>query len=130
MHKPLFVLVGSMCLAFMVHAEIYQWTDAKGKTHYSDRKPLDQSPKTLTRDELPLILRQQPVAVREFRPARNTSQRRRRSHSKDNSAACERYEKRLAAVREKLRRGYREPQGNRLRQQRRKWSELVHKECH
>ena len=38
------------CLAFMLlglsfssQAEVYRWTDAKGKTHYGDKKPTEQA---------------------------------------------------------------------------------------
>lgn len=34
------------CLAFSAHAEIYKWTDAGGKTHYSQIPPEDTSTKS------------------------------------------------------------------------------------
>jgi len=42
-----FGLLLTCCLTLSVYAELYQWTDAQGQTHFSDKKPDAANSKTL-----------------------------------------------------------------------------------
>lgn len=107
---------------------LYQWTDQWGKRHISDRKPLQDEFKVLDPNTLPAIQRipsvqskpKSAVSQRKSRPSRKVKKKRRKK------VDCSKYEKRLEGIQEKLRRGYREPQGNKLRLKRRTYRDLLY----
>lgn len=56
---PVLALISAL-LSGSVDAQIYRWTDASGKLHYSDSPPKNASAELVNRDELPLVHRQKP----------------------------------------------------------------------
>lgn len=118
-------------------ASVYQWTDAAGRVHYSDRPPADEDWRRLEAADLPFVHRRQPVQPRSPEPAPPSPRPPRRSQrvgsidrGADLERRCARLREKIDAVQRKLSRGYREPQGNRLRAQRRGWSEQLYRDCY
>lgn len=125
-------------LSFGASAEIYKWVDADGVTHYSDRKTgapqsrqqVDRAlpPVHLIEQPDPALSRVQQQAAREREAAHRTAVVVRRRPS-SNHNRCTRYQQQLDKVQTQLRRGYREPRGNKLRERRRNIQEKINAEC-
>ena len=121
---PLFVFSTILSLSPAAFAELYQWTDADGVVHFTDQKPAGQ--RSAIR-QLPEVSTVQTRSSGSFRyngetgsqNARGKAQRRRAGRASADEAACVKTRASLEKVQSQLRDGYREPQGNRLREKRR-----------
>jgi hypothetical protein len=127
------------------NAEIYTWVDSKGVSHFTDRKPERREPELLevgqpsllpmreniTRGKRVTTIHQQVVRSLEAsstgRPTRTEKQKAREQQHK--KARCNGYRKKLGRIQRQLRAGYSNSKGNRLRQQRRDFSEKLSREC-
>jgi len=114
-------------------AEIYRWRDAKGKLHYGELIPQDADYQRVDESSLP-PLHTVPVPEKTSQPAAKPHQSAVKKSSrkiKENSAIkrCRRYQEQLETIQSKLRAGYREPQGNRLRAKRRQLEQRQREEC-
>ncbi|GAB4200628.1 MAG: hypothetical protein Tsb002_36860 [Wenzhouxiangellaceae bacterium] len=126
------VLAPSMALA-----QMYEWVDEQGRRHFSDQLPPPGiSYQVREEDSEDLLSTYAPEATRQRKSSRKTSRQRsgRRSdvasrERREQEKRCAQYLQRMEKVQDRLRRGYREPQGNRLRQQRRDLSDRYQREC-
>jgi hypothetical protein len=133
----LFILL-YMLLCSQAWGVIYKWVDEKGVTHYSD-DPRDVPAEHETLEQLApvhtiqapdkALTRIQEAAQRERRQPKRVQRAQSRSTASSHSS-CEAYRRQLGAVQAKLRRGYREPRGNKLRERRRELSALIKQTCY
>jgi hypothetical protein len=118
-------------------AEIYRWRDAQGKLHYGELVPQDADYEQLDQSTLPPV---HTLPVAEKSPqVETTSNRAQQKKSRPKSRRgvqensrikrCRRYQEQLETIQSKLRAGYREPQGNRLRAKRRQLEQHQREEC-
>lgn len=130
------------CLAacYTAQAEVYEWIDEAGQRHFSDQKPNDVDPSIIEpfqlHDDTP-----QPQQTKEAyqakryaspprKPSRSRQRRQRQAKARlKQQQRCEKYLDQMRKIQTQLRRGYREPQGNRLRQRRFELSKKYQKEC-
>ncbi len=128
-----FLITAFLSLAGNASATIYSWIDEHGQRHYSDSAPAQHSDQSVVEVPLADINRQSPPAKIDYRRAtrqpdktahhqRASAQRKRRQH-------CEKIQRRLDAINKQLRSGYREPKGNKLRQQRRDYQRRKKQHC-
>lgn len=128
-----------------LNAEIYHWQDASGKSHYSDRPAADEPSRRIAVEGPPLLegrrssARSQPRQQSSHPPRPLPSPEPRFPTSAETSerntaaarrlAECARLQQSIAAIEDKLRKGYREPRGNKLRGQRRQFSAQFNRQC-
>ena len=123
-------------------AAIYKWVDAQGTTHYSDRSTEAPDDHQRVDDDMPEVHLLQPpdprvtdiqkanARLREQRRKRQQAAlRQRRAAASRSQSRCDSYERRLRSIHAALRKGYREPRGNKLREQRREIQRRVAAEC-
>ncbi len=128
-------------------AEIYKWQDAKGRVHYSDSAPKNTSSYRDVTPDLPPIHRMESGPARAMgsrvepsekqssqmtpRPHRHVEQvYDRYSHSESSYRnQCDSYRDELERIQKRLRSGYKESTGNRLRDRRRELSDLLYQKC-
>lgn len=126
-------------------AAIYKWVDEKGLTHYSDTKysrdtqnpvPADQQK---IDDTMPVIHSMEKPDAR-LTEVLNASGDQRRQRRKEDTAGshttaerkpshCASLGRQLRSVQAALRKGYREPRGNKLRERRRELEARIRGEC-
>lgn len=124
-------------------AGVYTWTDADGVVHFSDRQPPARNHDTVTLREPSVV----PMSENIGQGRRVTTINRQVSRSLERSGSgrrsagaskkadarqqktCEGYRKRLDRIQQQLRAGYSNDRGNRLRRQRRKFSQALSREC-
>lgn len=116
------------------HAEIYQWTDEDGVTHYTDRPREDGAEKGGTRPDLTNSTMELPEpgtwkVERGQREDDDSDHQEAREKESEQEHRCQRYEERLDRINEELGRGYQEPRGNRLRAERRALRSKTYSEC-
>jgi len=130
------LLFASLIPATLV-AEIYKWQDEKGRVHYGERPPADHAEAREISAALPPI-HEIPAATAPKaaeRPSLQTKADDRRETLAAERALerqtqrCEKYADQLADIQRKLRAGYREPRGNKLRERRRLLEQKQHDEC-
>lgn len=121
--------------------QMYEWVDENGQRHFSDQKPptgthyrvRDEADTDLLSTYSPGIQpnkrKSQPSAKSKARGSMTSKRRKAAAQKAQVEARCEKYLQRLRRIQEKLRKGYREPQGNRLRQQRYELSRRYQREC-
>lgn len=133
--KP-FLLAASAALLFpaAAAAEIYQWTDAKGVVHYSDERPAQAPAGLRMRDarEIPVIRTESSGNFRYFESRERTRRQASagtESARKSRSEGCAQVREDLEQVQARLRSGYGEPEGNRLRTRRRALRDLYADRC-
>ena len=134
--KTIFIFI--LISGWAAHAvELYQWTDPDGGVHYGDRPPPGQPFRKLRETGPPLIGApvqpsvSHPPAATERRPApARRSSRSGAASSAGRTRECDRLQSRIAAIEASMRKGYREPRGNQLRQQRRRLSDRYYSECY
>ncbi|MFL1467800.1 DUF4124 domain-containing protein [Marinobacter sp. HN1S83] len=133
----------TLVFASSASAGVYTWTDADGVVHFTDKQPPTRNHDTVTLSEPSVVpmsenieqgrrvttINQQVSRSLE----RSDSGRRSAGGSKKTDArhqkTCEGYRKRLDRIQQKLRAGYSNDQGNRLRRQRREVSQALSREC-
>jgi len=124
-------------------AGVYTWTDADGVVHFSDRQPPARNHESVTLREPSVV----PMSENIEQGRRVTSIKEEVSRSLERSSSdgrstgtgkkadarhqktCDGYRKRLARIQQQLRAGYSNDRGNRLRRQRRKFSQALSREC-
>ena len=116
------------------HAEIYQWTDEEGVTHYTDQPREDGAEKEWARPDLtnsPMELPEPGTWEPEREPEKDDrgDHQAARERLSEQERDCRQYEKRLDRINEELGQGYREPRGNRLRAERRELRSTIFSEC-
>lgn len=126
------LLIALTLMAAPAMAQVYSWEDKDGNTVFSDTPPENRQAQQVDPSENanPAIPLPEP-RQRRTRPAGNTS-RSSPSPSREEQAQqrrCERIDERLEKINTRLRRGYREPTGNRLRAQRRDLRKQRYREC-
>lgn len=102
-------------------AELYKWIDDKGRTHYSDTAPLTEN--SLQEYHAPADNRIAPPAYipyPKYTPFKKKPKARRRA-----KVSCEKYQNRIDKVQKKLRAGYKEPRGNKLRARKRELNDKL-----
>jgi hypothetical protein len=107
---------------------VYQWVDEKGRLHFSDQKPAGQSAEPVK----PLQLnRAKPVTAAEpYRASPPGLKPSKRATKKSSfNSDCQKLQVKLQRVENKLRSGYKEPKGNKLRAQRRELVSAQRKAC-
>jgi len=128
-----------LCAAAMARAEVYTWTDRQGVSHFSDQPP-DALPHRQIHTQAPVTvpmsenLRQgrRISGIREDVQALLSDPGEARSSSAPaarDSKACAGYRRKLDRVQSRLRAGYSNEEGNRLRRQRRELSQRISREC-
>ncbi len=113
-------------------AEIYQWTDEDGVTHYTDRPREGGAAKEWARPELtnsPMELPEPGTWEREQVEQEDDDHEAERQTVSAQERRCRQYEERLDRINEELGRGYQEPRGNRLRGERRELRSRMFSEC-
>lgn len=117
----------------IAHAdEIYRWRDAQGHLHYGELIPDNIPYEQLDEAKLP-PLHTVPAVVPDKPIKSRAPQSKNRSHhiAKPDPAIkqCRRYREQLETIQSRLRAGYREPAGNRLRARRRQIEQRLREEC-
>ncbi|MBL37691.1 MAG: hypothetical protein CMP07_04705 [Xanthomonadales bacterium] len=111
-------------LSFTLQAQVYEWFDEAGNRHFSDKKPEGVAFRTLGEPGAnlssyrPTAIRQPPpVADSGVDGASSTENRRPAADvgARDPQAVCDEYLARIDRIHDRLRAGYDEPTGNRLR---------------
>ncbi len=128
-----------LCIAAMARAEVYTWTDRHGVIHFSDQPPdtiphqqiQPGAPVTLPMSEnlrqgrrISGIRKDVQALLAEPGGARSSSVR-----EAPDSKVCAGYRSQLDKVQSRLRAGYSNEEGNRLRRQRRELSQRISREC-
>lgn len=125
------VAVTAALTVFSAHGELYKWVDANGQTHYSDVAPAEGAQDSLVEYQAPadnrmLAPSQNAFPKRRVKDKRRTKKNNKKAKSKPQN--CEKYQTQLTTLQKKLRAGYREPQGNKLRARRRVLADKL-KQC-
>lgn len=123
----------ALLLVTPASAEIYQWTDAGGRVHFTDTKPVEAPPGLTIREsvEVPVVQTRSAGQFRYRHKAATDGGRARKKHAVDQQRAqqCRRVQESLERVQAQLRAGYREPRGNRLRAKRRGLRDRYARSC-
>ena len=116
-----------------VQADVYSWEDKDGNTVFSDTPPENRPVEQIdpSANANPAITLPEP---RQRQTQKDTSSRSASpsSASREDRAQqrrCERIDSRLETINTRLRRGYREPTGNRLRSERRELQTERYRDC-
>lgn len=133
MARYFFCLVLFAFAQAVVAAEIYRWRDAKGKLHYGELIPQNADYELVDESTLPPV-HTVPVPEKTSQPAakpHHSALKKSSRKTKENPAIkrCRRYREQLETIQSRLRAGYREPQGNRLRAKRRQLEQRQREEC-
>lgn len=131
------LLVTGFCS--ILTAEVYQWTDEKGRVQYSDTKPPDGTAyRARTEYDLPYVHNSEPVKPqRSYRPSQSSVrapqakliERTRIGRNKDDSYPCKGYLESLERIQDQMRKGYSVRQSNYYHQEKRDISERYYNEC-
>lgn len=132
------ILLGALLSSPML-AQVYEWYDDAGKRHFSDQEPVGVvyrvlgDPAENLSSYAPTAIRQPRSGRREARAAEATAARANRapaaSPSADPDAICSNYLARIDTIQDRLRSGYDEPTGNRLRASRRALQSAYWRDC-
>lgn len=131
-------ITGSFGLAILLAgATIYQWVDKDGNRHFSDRKPDVEQFVEVELDErsistyraVPAPRPAERSAPAEPDPAERSARPSPSARRDERERYCEDLLEDLDAVQDQLRRGYREPRGQQLRDRRRELREIYRREC-
>lgn len=125
-------------------AEVYTWTDDQGVVHFTDQQPSGHRHQSIELGEpsvIPMsenidrgrrvttINRQINKALDAGSEESDRAEHRKAKRLARHEAKCEGYRKRLRRIQRRLRAGYSNVQGNRLRQQRREVTRKLNWEC-
>lgn len=123
----LVILMITLSQTAFAESSIYQWRDASGQIQFGDRPPHPEQAESVSTAQMRAINSQAPPPDMPSMLSRQTSKA--PSRKRQRSSRCDSYRRGLAMVEDKLRAGYREPQGNRLRERRRELSGKLWREC-
>ena len=122
-------------------AEMYTWTDDQGAIHFSDEAPVDyesepvdlSAPSVVPMSEniragerVSDTAREIKSMLAQDRPTRSSPVS---TESSANQKRCDALRQKLDTIQQKLRSGYSNDRGNRLRRQRRELSQRYSREC-
>jgi hypothetical protein len=133
-----YVFVSILLISSFAKAnEIYRWQDAKGRIHYSESAPLEGNYQQLGVEDLPPVHsavppdfpKSVPVTNKQPIPAQRVKKSRRVKSNEQSLKQCRRYREQLEGIAARLRAGYREPTGNRLRAKRRQIEQRLREDC-
>jgi hypothetical protein len=130
------ILIGALAVAGVVDhalaATICQWTDGSGRTHYGDPRRAGENCQVVDPAHLPAVNGQQAIAIKTSPPtaARRTVRRRAIAPRVSRKHDCQAYRDRISGIEYRLRQGYTEPTGSRLRAQKRRWTETLYRHCY
>ena len=115
------------CTSAAVATELYRWVDDTGKVNISDTRPrhIDSQQIQVFRLSAPNIMQKPASTARLAKKTPSKQKKKKRRSSVKKRLDCARYQRKLAAVQERLRSGYREPEGNKLRARRREYRDLL-----
>lgn len=127
-----------LCIAAIARAEVYTWTDRQGISHFSDQPP-DAIPHRQIQPDAPVTLPmsenlQQGKRISGIREevrellAETGDSGSAKVKARD-SGTCAGYRRKLENIQSRLRAGYSNDEGNRLRRQRRDLSQRISREC-
>ncbi|MFC3286193.1 DUF4124 domain-containing protein [Litchfieldella rifensis] len=124
-------LVCGLASVAWAQAPLYSWHDAEGKRHFSDQPPPPEAVIELEidLDDLPALTPMQPPGESPYRPLTPPVPAEPASPDIVQAPDCVSIERRLTYIQQRLRAGYREPEGNRLRAERRRLQEYHRREC-
>ena len=110
---------------------IYTWTDEHGVLHFSHHPAKLSEASPLDAAGLPVINEAIATDTDNSAPPTRHAQKNPppNNHQPQLVADCQRYRDKLDTIQRAMRRGYTEPQGNRYRQQRRKYAGLLSRHC-
>lgn len=142
------LLLTVQCFTLVVDARspnqqtVYQWIDDQGRTHYSHQPAKFPAKAKIKKTRIGKVNRADSTPVKSAvkknsnRPVtKNRSSKKSKpatqkaSRNNNHNKKCLRYQHQLQKIQTKLRRGYKEPQGNRLRGLRRKYTALHSQQC-
>lgn len=138
MRKSIFIATLTLLACSPATGDIYKWVDDKGVTHYSDNAQAAPQNHQRIDAELPPVHRMDKPDARLSRIQRQAQKERsaqaaasRRQHTtpRPTKSPCASLERQLRSVQSQLRRGYREPRGNKLRERRRDLEARLINEC-
>lgn len=142
MWRGLSVLFG-LVLGTAAVGQVYEWFDADGNRHFSDQKPdgveyrVLGDPAANLSSYRPTEIRQPHAAIDERFPdatsstpsSRSATGSRAGSTAEELKAACAEYLARIDDIHDRLRSGYNEPTGNRLRAERSALRTAYRRDC-
>ena len=113
---------------------IYTWVDDQGVSHFSHYPVIPDEASAVTATRLPYVNTAVAPSLhaseKEIEMIYQSDKPKPEKTGKQLlMKACQRYEEKLKTIQSAMRRGYTEPQGNRYREQRRKYSELLLQYC-
>lgn len=139
------LLLPAVLLAASLHtsAAIYKWVDDHGITHYSDnafeapanRQQIDHALPRVNSAETPdnslsEILKATEKLLQPTRPKQQNFSPDRRARENSRASRCAAMQRRLDNLQSQLRRGYKEPRGNKLRERRRQLQKRLQSDCY
>jgi len=126
--KHMLSLLLGILLFSASQAQVYEWFDEDGNRHFSDQKPegvdfraLGDSAANLSSYQPDYIQQSRPLVDQRRHDSSSSGQSRRSAAgaaADDRKAACAGYLTRIDRIQARLRAGYGEPRGNRLRAER------------
>lgn len=144
MPGKLAIAVWVLVVSSSAFADVYTWTDPLGGVHFTDTPPLDQSldpvqiavpvtvPMANNLDQQRHVSKIHKQVRDVFLSDHKSSSGGGRSTSKaeaKHKKSCAGYRRRLAHIQSQLRAGYSNNKGNSLRAKRRKYNQLLSREC-
>ena len=138
MKRMLSLLLGILLFPAL-QAQVYEWFDADGNRHFSDHKPEGVAFRALG-DPAANLSSYKPADIQQSRPLvdpgrsnSSSSGQNRRSTAgagaADLKAVCDEYLARIDSIHDRLRAGYDEPRGNRLRAERSALRAAYRRDC-
>lgn len=138
MKRMLSLLVGILLFSAL-QGQVYEWFDADGNRHFSDQKPEGVAfralgdPAANLSSYKPADIQQSQPLVDQRRSESSSSGQSRRSTAgtpaEDLKAICAEYLARIDSIHDRLRAGYDEPRGNRLRAERSALRAAYRRDC-
>ncbi|XOZ33065.1 DUF4124 domain-containing protein [Halomonadaceae bacterium KBTZ08] len=136
-HQRLSAFVAALTVVLVApcRAELYTWTDDQGVTHFTDERPEAEAHQEKVRPDLvnsPARLPEPGTWAPEHTDDTEEQDREQIAREREKAAQerrCREYEARLKQINDRLRSGYQEPTGNRLREERRALRSKVFNEC-
>lgn len=122
------------------HADtsVYRWQDTKGMWHFSDKRPLSMVATTvistvpkqsINLSTSPRFKSMDASTTQKKTQTKPREKRRDPARKAKQAQTCQTLKDKLAKIQKKLRAGYKEPSGNRLRAKRRKIKSKIYQQC-
>lgn len=135
-----FILLLFCSISFSsLQAQVYEWFDASGTRHFSDQKPTGVEYRKLGEPgenlssyrpaATPIPAAPQPSSRPNNAGPGEASRSARSAPQPDLESICNRYLRRIDDIHDRLRAGYEEPQGNRMRSERSALRRAYQRDC-